>query len=111
MGYDCSFILRNLKTNVKIEKRRCSGSGEFPSQLVQIGILPNVYFTDMMLMYNENTKTQKKDIQGMSLNSYLRFYQVPLKLDGNHDEQRPVQINGGDISVYGAYCLYDSICL
>jgi hypothetical protein len=74
MGYDCSFILRNLKTNTKIEKRRCSGSGEFPSQLVQIGILPNVYFTDMMLMYNENTKTQKKDIQGMSLNSYLRFY-------------------------------------
>ena len=30
--------------------------------MTQIEMLPNVYFIDMFLLYDENTKTQKKDI-------------------------------------------------
>jgi len=30
---------------------------------------------------------------------------------GNHKAERKTQINGGDISKYGVYCLYDSISL
>lgn len=42
LGYDWSFLLRNLRSDIKKETRRCHGTGEFPSQLTQIDILPNV---------------------------------------------------------------------
>ena len=42
----------------------------------------------MLLLCDENTKTAKKDIEGGSLNSYLKYYQIPLKLQGKHKAER-----------------------
>jgi len=39
-----------------------------------------------LLLYDENTKTQKKEIQGFSLNAYLKYYGVPTKMDGDHKQ-------------------------
>lgn len=59
----------------------------------------------------ENTKNSTKNVEGQKLNSFLAYYQIPAKLEGIHKRERATAINGGDISNYGAYCLYDSICL
>jgi len=44
----------------------------------------------MMLLFDENTKIAKKDIEGRSLNSYLKYYQIPQKMVGNHKAERKV---------------------
>jgi hypothetical protein len=40
-----------------------------------------------MLLYDENSKTQKKNMEGTgSLSNYLKYYQIPDKLEGNHEK-------------------------
>ena len=53
-------------------------------------MLENVYFLDMMLLFDENTKTSKKSIEGGSLDSYLKYYKIPMKMKGNHKKERTV---------------------
>ena len=64
----------------------------------------------MQLIYFENTPS-KLGLVGKSLDTYLNYYKIPAKMDGNHDQYRELQITGGDITKYAAYCGYDSICL
>lgn len=45
-----------------------------------------------MLLFDEDTKIAKKDIEGRSLNSYLKYYKLPAKMEGNHKAERKVQI-------------------
>jgi hypothetical protein len=44
----------------------------------------------MMLLFDEDTKVTKKSIQGRSLNSYLKYYEIPEKMAGNHKAERRV---------------------
>lgn len=115
IGYDMSFILNKwnyvYKMNVKNGVKMYNQNGG--SQIINVDILPNVFFIDFsLLLYNDLLGDEKNKLENFKLDAYLKLNKINLKLDHNYNDlQYKLMTNLFDISDIMAYCCYDCECL